>query len=129
MTALAILRLLPPQARVRGSIHFRGARAAALSESEMRRIRGAGISMIFQEPMTALNPVMRVGDQMAEAVLAHRARHVGLTRQSLNVVRASTSQDAWRLRRLKRCARSPSPMPIAGRAIILISSPAGSGSA
>jgi oligopeptide/dipeptide ABC transporter ATP-binding protein len=71
VTALAILRLLPPQARIHGSIRFRGAELLTAPEAEMRRIRGAGISMIFQEPMTALNPVMRVGDQIAEAVLAH----------------------------------------------------------
>ncbi|MGC2111901.1 MAG: ABC transporter ATP-binding protein, partial [Candidatus Korobacteraceae bacterium] len=50
---------------------FRGEELLALSEEGMRQVRGAGISMIFQEPMTALNPVMRVGDQVAEAVLAH----------------------------------------------------------
>jgi oligopeptide/dipeptide ABC transporter ATP-binding protein len=72
VTALAMLRLLPPQARVLGSVRFRDTELAALSKDEMRRIRGAGLSMIFQEPMTALNPVMRVGDQIAEAVLAHR---------------------------------------------------------
>ncbi len=71
-TALAIMRLLPPQARIRGEIRFDGQSLPRLSGEEMRRIRGAGISMIFQEPMTALNPVMRVGDQVAEAVLAHR---------------------------------------------------------
>ena len=71
VTALAILRLLPPQARIHGSIRFRGAELLSAPEPEMRRIRGAGISTIFQEPMTALNPVMRVGDQIAEAVLAH----------------------------------------------------------
>jgi oligopeptide/dipeptide ABC transporter ATP-binding protein len=71
VSALAILRLLPPQARIQGSIQFRGEELLPLPEQEMRRIRGAGISMIFQEPMTALNPVMRVGDQIAEAVLAH----------------------------------------------------------
>ena len=71
VSALALLRLLPPQARIHGGIKFRGEELLALSEAEMRRIRGAGISMIFQEPMTALNPVMRVGDQIAEAVLAH----------------------------------------------------------
>ena len=71
VSALALLRLLPPQARIRGSIQFRGEELLALSEPAMRHIRGAGISMIFQEPMTALNPVMRVGDQIAEAVLAH----------------------------------------------------------
>jgi ABC-type dipeptide/oligopeptide/nickel transport system ATPase component len=70
-TALAILRLLPPQARISGEIIFGGRSLPALSEEDIRRIRGAGISMIFQEPMTALNPVMRVGDQVAEAVLAH----------------------------------------------------------
>ena len=71
VSALAILRLLPPQARIHGHIHFRGEDLLAIPEPEMRHVRGAGISMIFQEPMTALNPVMRVGDQIAEAVLAH----------------------------------------------------------
>ena len=71
VSALAILRLLPPQARIHGHIQFRGEDLLAIPEPEMRHIRGAGISMIFQEPMTALNPVMRVGDQIAEAVLAH----------------------------------------------------------
>jgi ABC-type dipeptide/oligopeptide/nickel transport system ATPase component len=70
-TSLAILRLLPPQARVSGSIRFGGDDLLALAEADMRRMRGARISMIFQEPMTALNPVMRVGEQVAEAVLAH----------------------------------------------------------
>src|SRR5437763_7892470 len=70
-TSLAIMRLLPPQARTTGNVSFAGADLLALSNDEMRRVRGARISMIFQEPMTALNPVMRVGDQVAEAVLAH----------------------------------------------------------
>lgn len=70
-TSLAIMRLLPPQARVNGSVHFAGQELLSLPGDLMRRIRGARISMIFQEPMTALNPVMRVGDQVAEAVLAH----------------------------------------------------------
>ncbi len=71
VSALAILRLLPPQARIQGHIQFRGGDLLAMPESQMRHIRGAEVSMIFQEPMTALNPVMRVGDQIAEAVLAH----------------------------------------------------------
>lgn len=70
-TALSILRLLPPQARVSGEIALSGTSLLRLADEEMRRIRGAQISMIFQEPMTALNPVMRVGDQVAEAALAH----------------------------------------------------------
>ncbi len=70
-TALSILRLLPPQARVSGDIALSGTSLLRLADEDMRRIRGARISMIFQEPMTALNPVMRVGDQVAEAALAH----------------------------------------------------------
>jgi peptide/nickel transport system ATP-binding protein len=70
-TALSIVRLLPPQARISGKLVFAGEDLLALSEERMRSIRGSGISMIFQEPMTALNPVMRVGDQVAEAALAH----------------------------------------------------------
>ena len=73
VTSLAILRLLPPQARISGGIYFTGRDLLRASEPEMRSVRGARISMIFQEPMTALNPVMRVGDQVAEAVLAHNS--------------------------------------------------------
>jgi peptide/nickel transport system ATP-binding protein len=70
-TALSILRLLPPQARIAGEIQLGGTSLLTLAEQDMRRIRGARIGMIFQEPMTALNPVMRIGDQVAEAALAH----------------------------------------------------------
>jgi oligopeptide/dipeptide ABC transporter ATP-binding protein len=77
ITSLAIMRLLPPQARVTGEILFADAggvaerNLAGLPDESMRRLRGSELAMIFQEPMTALNPVMRVGDQIAEAVLAH----------------------------------------------------------
>jgi peptide/nickel transport system ATP-binding protein len=75
ITSLAIMRLLPPQARVSGEILFAENGSTrnllTLPREEMRLLRGSRIGMIFQEPMTALNPVMRVGDQIAEAVLAH----------------------------------------------------------
>ncbi len=74
VTALAIMRLLPPQAQVEGTISFAGKNLLAAGEEDVRSIRGSHIAMIFQEPMTALNPVMRVGNQIAEAVLAHGAR-------------------------------------------------------
>jgi oligopeptide/dipeptide ABC transporter ATP-binding protein len=76
ITSLAIMRLLPPQARVSGEILFAQNGAVrnlpVLAGDAMRQLRGSRLAMIFQEPMTALNPVMRVGDQIAEAVLAHR---------------------------------------------------------
>jgi peptide/nickel transport system ATP-binding protein len=81
-TSLALLRLLPPSAKVTGSIRFDGTELLALPEAAMRRQRGSNIAMIFQEPMTALNPVMRVGAQIAEALVAH---HPELSR---NAVRA-----------------------------------------
>ena len=70
-TSLAVLRLLPESARVSGAIRFDGDELLALPEEAMRRRRGREIAMIFQEPMTALNPVMPVGAQIAEAVAAH----------------------------------------------------------
>jgi peptide/nickel transport system ATP-binding protein len=70
-TSLAVLRLLPESARVGGAIRFDGEELLALPEEAMRRRRGREIAMIFQEPMTALNPVMPVGAQIAEAVAAH----------------------------------------------------------
>ena len=72
VTALAILRLLDPAARVQGRIAFDGRDLVALPAGEMRRLRGRDIAMIFQEPMTALNPVMPVGEQVAEAVRVHQ---------------------------------------------------------
>jgi peptide/nickel transport system ATP-binding protein len=72
-TSLAIMRLLSPQARIEGKISFAGQDLLAFPEDSMRKLRGSNISMIFQEPMTALNPVMRVGDQVAEAVAAHHS--------------------------------------------------------
>ncbi|MER8900028.1 ABC transporter ATP-binding protein [Mesorhizobium sp. M0676] len=73
VTALSILRLLPKlSARtVRGEIRFRGRDLFELSDREMRKIRGDQIAMIFQEPMTSLNPVYTVGHQIAEAVQIH----------------------------------------------------------
>jgi peptide/nickel transport system ATP-binding protein len=70
-TSLALLRLLPPTATVSGSIRFAGDDLVVLPEGAMRRHRGRSIAMIFQEPMTALNPVMPIGAQIAEAVEAH----------------------------------------------------------
>ena len=80
-TALAVLRLLPPQAQASGEIVFDGRNLLTAEDDPLRAIRGARISMIFQEPMTALNPVMRVGEQVAEAWLVHQIRK--LRRQRL----------------------------------------------
>jgi oligopeptide/dipeptide ABC transporter ATP-binding protein len=75
VSALSIMRLVPdpPGRIVGGSMMLEGIDLLGLSESEMRKIRGDRMSMIFQEPMTSLNPVMRIGDQIAEAVRLHRS--------------------------------------------------------
>ncbi len=74
VTALSILGLLPPRIGrvVDGSIRFEGRELLGLGEGEMRAIRGNRIAMIFQEPMTSLNPVHTIGDQIAEAVQIHQ---------------------------------------------------------
>ena len=74
VTALSILRLIPspPGKIVGGEIHFKGRNLLNLSEDEIRSIRGKEISMIFQEPMTSLNPVFRIGDQIAEVIMLHQ---------------------------------------------------------
>ena len=71
VTSLAILRLLAPGSSVSGAIRFAGHDLLKLSEHAMRARRGREIAMIFQEPMTALNPSMRIGDQIGEAVRVH----------------------------------------------------------
>jgi peptide/nickel transport system ATP-binding protein len=70
-TSLALLRLLPPTAQVTGTIDLDGNDLLSLPEESMRRHRGRTLAMIFQEPMTALNPVMPIGSQIAEAVQTH----------------------------------------------------------
>ena len=76
VTSLALMRLLAPQARVAGELLFASRNGSGrdllrLPDEEMRDLRGSQLAMIFQEPMTALNPVMRVGEQIAEAVAVH----------------------------------------------------------
>ncbi len=74
VTALSIMRLISPiNGKIAGSIRFEGRDLLALSEDEMRAVRGNAISMIFQEPMTSLNPVLTVGKQICEALQYHRA--------------------------------------------------------
>ena len=74
MTALSLMRLIPdpPGRIVSGSVKLGGRDLLTLSEAEMRKVRGNDISMIFQEPMTSLNPVMTIGKQIAEALILHR---------------------------------------------------------
>jgi peptide/nickel transport system ATP-binding protein len=97
VTALSIMRLVPdpPGRIVGGSVVLEGTDLLALDESEMRKIRGNRISMIFQEPMTSLNPVMRIGDQITEAVRLHRT---------------ITRKDAWKQAvEMLRLVRIPVP--------------------
>ncbi len=93
MTALSLMRLIPdpPGRIVSGSVKLAGRDLLKLSEEEMRGVRGNEISMIFQEPMTSLNPVMTIGRQIAEALVLHRDmdRKAGLNRaiEMLDLVR------------------------------------------
>ena len=91
VTALAIMGLLPEQAQVAGEICFDDQALRELSSEQMRGLRGSRIAMIFQEPMTALNPVMRAGDQIAEAILAHAGQRDDL--RSLS--RGERKRRAW----------------------------------
>jgi len=90
LTSLSILRLLDSAARVEGVIRFEGTDLLALKTEKMRAYRGRKIAMIFQEPMTALNPVMPVGRQIAEAIETHQP---ALTRKQVReaVVEAMTA--------------------------------------
>src|ERR1700685_375308 len=92
MMALAIMRLLPAAASASGAVRLRGEALNNKSNQEMQGIRGRDIGMVFQEPMTALNPLMRIGDQVAETVRLHRSVPPADAREI-----ASTALDADRL--------------------------------
>lgn len=101
VTALSIMRLVQSPGRIAaGSIRFRGRDLMTLSEREMRQVRDADISLIFQEPMTALNPVFTIGDQIAEALLVHRtvARHAASSKVEDLLASASIPDPAQRAR-------------------------------
>ncbi|RJQ78539.1 ABC transporter ATP-binding protein [Amycolatopsis panacis] len=71
VTSLAVMGLLPRTAKVSGSIRFGSTELLKASEKDLNKVRGKGIAMVFQDPMTSLNPVYTVGDQIAEAITAH----------------------------------------------------------
>jgi len=71
VSSLAVIGLLPDQARVRGSIRLRGKELLGMDDKTLSTYRGSRISMVFQDPLSALTPVYRIGDQIAEALLAH----------------------------------------------------------
>lgn len=83
VTSLAIMGLLPEHAIVSGSIRFNGCELVGLSEREFRRLRGDDLAMVFQEPMTALDPTMRVGRQLGEVVALHHGERRGSIRSGV----------------------------------------------
>jgi oligopeptide/dipeptide ABC transporter ATP-binding protein len=99
VTALSIMRLLPVKLGrvVSGTIRFDGEDLLALSEAEMREIRGNRIAMVFQEPMTSLNPVLTIGDQIAEAVMIHQKKsRSDATAHAVKMLRLVRISDAER---------------------------------
>lgn len=96
MTALSIMQLLPRGAELQGNIHFDGRSLNTLSEEQLCDLRGSDIGMIFQEPMTALNPVKTIGDQVSESIRLHRrvsaAEAEQLTAQTLERVGLPNSE-------------------------------------
>jgi peptide/nickel transport system ATP-binding protein len=98
MTALSIMRLLPAGASSTGIIRLNGETLSVMPEAQMRAIRGHDIGMVFQEPMSALNPLMSIGDQVAETVRSHRrvsgTEALGLAREALDLVGLQGEQGA-----------------------------------
>jgi peptide/nickel transport system ATP-binding protein/oligopeptide transport system ATP-binding protein len=81
MTALSVMGLVPAAGRLNGSVRLDGAELVGLPETRLEKLRGDRMAMIFQEPMTSLNPVMTIGDQVAEAVILHRGVSRGEARR------------------------------------------------
>ena len=87
LTMLAVMRLLsPPLAMIRGSVRFEGRELTALTEPEMRELRGSRIGIVYQDPMTSLNPLMRIGDQVVEAMTAHGVPKPDAQRRMLEIL-------------------------------------------
>ncbi|WP_031260829.1 dipeptide ABC transporter ATP-binding protein [Curtobacterium sp. B18] len=101
VSAMSVLGLLPPDAHVTGSIRFRGAELVGASDDDLRAVRGAGIGVVFQEPMNSFTPVLSIGTQIAEAITAHPT---DLDRRAVSVrtdelLRAAGLSDPARIRK------------------------------
>ena len=101
VSAMSVLGLLPPEARVSGSVRFRGEELVGASVEELRAVRGAGIGVVFKEPMNSFTPVLSIGTQIAEAVRAHPT---GLDRRGVSarideLLRAAGLTDPQRIRK------------------------------
>ena len=108
--------LLPPQARLSGEVLFEGRDLSSARPADLQKLRGLRMAMIFQEPMTALNPVMRVGDQIAEAVVRARCPTITRARRA-------------RQRAIEAMREVAIPIPSAAGAATRINSPEASASA
>ena len=93
VTALAVIGLLPQNALTSGSIRLDGTEIIGLAEAELARLRGKVVSMVFQEPMTALDPTMRVGRQVAEVLRLHQGAEPGRARQRVLAMLARVGLD------------------------------------
>jgi peptide/nickel transport system ATP-binding protein len=109
LTALSIMGLLPDELRATGSVRLDDRELLGASERELSRLRGNGLSMVFQEPMTALNPAMRVGRQVTEPFRVHGRRgrsaeeRPGRIRTSFRAASGSGWCWRWRWPTSRRC--------------------------
>ncbi|MCC8909164.1 ABC transporter ATP-binding protein [Curtobacterium sp. GD1] len=101
VSAMSVLGLLPPEARVIGSIRFRGTELVGASDDELRAVRGAGIGVVFQEPMNSFTPVLSIGTQIAEAITAHPTDldRRGVSARTDELLRAAGLPDPQRIRK------------------------------
>ncbi|WP_144714682.1 ABC transporter ATP-binding protein [Curtobacterium pusillum] len=101
VSAMSVLGLLPPEARVTGSVRFRGEELVGASDDDLRAVRGAGIGVVFQEPMNSFTPVLSIGTQIAEAVTAHPTDldRAGVSARTDELLRAAGLTDPARIRK------------------------------
>jgi len=101
VSAMSVLGLLPPQARVTGSARFRGEELVGAPVEELRQVRGAGIGVVFQEPMNSFTPVLSIGTQIAEAVRAHPTTldRAGVSARVDELLRSAGIADPARIRK------------------------------
>jgi peptide/nickel transport system ATP-binding protein len=101
VSAMSVLGLLPPEARVSGSIRFRGTELVGATDDQLRAVRGAGIGVVFQEPMNSFTPVLSIGTQIAEAITAHPTDldRAGVSARIDELLRAAGLTDPQRIRK------------------------------